>query len=99
VRRDPFEREVSRNALFPPPLAASETILAAFMLAPPSSRFASMRPFPACPPGRNLLSMLDPVVPGLITGLHHRLVFRAPSGSKFQLQEKARALVFLPMNL
>ncbi len=28
---------------------------------------------PACPPGRRLFCMDDPVVPGLMTGLHHRL--------------------------
>ena len=45
-------------------------------------------PFPACPPGRHPCCIEDPVVPGLITGLHHRLSLRAPSGSKFQLREK-----------
>jgi hypothetical protein len=40
---------------------------------------------PACPPGRYALSVEDPVVPGLITGLHHRLGFHAPSGSRFLL--------------
>ena len=36
---------------------------------------------PACPPGRRFCCRGDPVVPGLRTGLHHRLEVRAPSGS------------------
>ena len=35
------------------------------------------------------------MVPGLITGLHHRLGFRAPSGSKFQLREERACAAFL----
>ena len=40
---------------------------------------------PACPPGRLVSFMADPVVPGLRTGLHHRLALRAPSGSSWIL--------------
>jgi hypothetical protein len=39
--------------------------------------------FSGVPSGTPSTLSFDPVVPGLITGLHHRLGFPAPSGSKF----------------
>ncbi len=33
-------------------------------------------------PSGTLFRPIDPVIPGLITGLHHRLFFRAPFGSE-----------------
>jgi hypothetical protein len=52
---------------------------------------------PACPPGRHSFHDRDPVVPGLITGLHHRLPSNPPSGSNALLPSRTAAAVLIKM--